>query len=55
MTWLIAFLVKNAVAINAIGVTASAIANIEQVVVNTAKVVEIATPDGRPEIAVKVG
>jgi hypothetical protein len=40
MTWLIAFLVKNAVAISAIGVTAGAIANVEQVVINTAKIVE---------------
>jgi hypothetical protein len=45
MTWLIAFLVKNAVAISAIGVTAGAIANIEQVVVNTVRVVKVVQAD----------
>jgi hypothetical protein len=40
MTWLIAFLIKNAVAISAIGVTAGAIANIQQVVINTERIIE---------------
>lgn len=49
MVWLLAFLVKNAVAISAIGVTAGAIASVEQVVINTVKVVEVVREDDKKD------
>ena len=45
MTWLLAFLVKHAVEISAIGVAAGAVANVQQVAVNTVAIVREASKD----------